>query len=252
VFNEVEEARGNIAGYARTALRRGARGVLTTDWGDMGHFNMLPCSYHGIALAAAMSWNPRADHEGGFDKAFSRLFGEDATGRLARLYTQAGTTGIGEWPSLIRGLRPNPESAGKAARVRETAPALNSCLQAAQSLRPAGLMEATDLAQLRLALDAMRMTAEKTRIEGVLAADSGGVTRRTSGMLRKLADDLDTFRSRYADAWLSTCRPSSLHELDDAFKRSVKHLRSVAAARELPAGDPDAFQPLLRKTPPTS
>jgi len=251
VFNEVEEARGNIAGYARTALRCGARGVLTTDWGDIGHFNMLPCSYHGMALAAAMSWNPRADHEAGFDRAFSQLFGADPTGRLARLYSHAGTMGIGEWPSLIRGLRPDSESAGKAARVRKTAPVLTSCLRTAQSLRPAGLMEASDLTQIRLALDAMRMTAEKTRIESVLAGESGRVTRSTSGMLRELAGDLEAFRRRYADAWLSTCRPSSLRELDDAFKRSVKHLRSVAATRELPPGDPDAFQPLLRKTHPT-
>ena len=35
VFNEVEEARANISGYARTARRLGATGLLTTDWGDM-------------------------------------------------------------------------------------------------------------------------------------------------------------------------------------------------------------------------
>ena len=63
-----------------------------------------------------------------------------------------------------------------------------------------------------------------------------------------LADRLDDYRKNYATAWLKTCRPSSLRELNDAFRRSACHFRQLATVRAIPPGDPEAFQPLLRRT----
>ena len=248
VFNEVEEARGNIAGYARAARRLGASGVLTTDWGDMGHFNMLPCSYHGMALGAAMSWNPRSDERLAFDTAFSRIFADDPSGRLALLYTRAGTAGIGEWPSLIRGLRIDDDTHQRASRARSGCSTLRSCLHMARQLTPGGWLTGSDIAQIRLAVQAMDMTASKSMIEGDVARRGGKIDAHTAKALCALADRLDDYRKNYATAWLKTCRPSSLRELNDAFRRSACHFRQLATVRTLPPGDPEAFQPLLRRT----
>jgi hypothetical protein len=35
----------------------GAKGMLITDWGDMGHWQYLPVSYAGFVAGAALSWN---------------------------------------------------------------------------------------------------------------------------------------------------------------------------------------------------
>jgi hypothetical protein len=47
----------NLALAAREGDAAGARGVLTTDWGDHGHLQPLPVSYLGLLLGAGFSWN---------------------------------------------------------------------------------------------------------------------------------------------------------------------------------------------------
>jgi hexosaminidase len=39
------------------ATKYGAKGMLLTDWGDMGHWQYLPVSYAGYTTGAALSWN---------------------------------------------------------------------------------------------------------------------------------------------------------------------------------------------------
>jgi len=93
------------------------------------------------------------------------------------------------------------------------------------------------------------MTARKSRIEGIVAAAGGRIGRKAATLLGELAEQLDAFRASYSSAWLATCRPSSLKELDDAFRRSALYLRRMATSRSIPPGDPDSFQPLLRRPP---
>src|SRR5664279_4157476 len=38
----------------------GAKGMLLTDWGDMGHWQYLPVSYAGYAAGGALSWNSKS------------------------------------------------------------------------------------------------------------------------------------------------------------------------------------------------
>ena len=57
IINAVELAERNITTFARRGLECGASGLINTDWGDHGHFNLLGCSWHGIALGAACGWD---------------------------------------------------------------------------------------------------------------------------------------------------------------------------------------------------
>ena len=47
---------GNIEAAARAGVEHGAVGILTTDWGDMGHHQQPVISEPGLATAAAFSW----------------------------------------------------------------------------------------------------------------------------------------------------------------------------------------------------
>lgn len=214
VFNEVEEARGNISGYARTARRLGATGLLTTDWGDMGHFNMLPCSYHGMALGAAMSWNPDSDERADFDRAFSLQFFGDRTGKVGRLYHKAGITGIAAWPDLIAAAVDFPVF--DKASVRRARALLNETAQWAlefKAMKPTYWVERNDLDQLSLACEALHLNAVKILIEQGAASSA---SRR-----REFAKQLDGFTVRYKKAWLSANQRSSLNELLSAFKKAT-------------------------------
>jgi hypothetical protein len=45
------------------ATKYGAKGMILTDWGDMGHWQYLPVSYAGYAAGAALSWNSSSSKE---------------------------------------------------------------------------------------------------------------------------------------------------------------------------------------------
>jgi hexosaminidase len=46
----------NLFNAAENGLKNGASGYLNTDWGDYGHWQVLPISYLGFAAGAAYSW----------------------------------------------------------------------------------------------------------------------------------------------------------------------------------------------------
>ncbi len=47
----------NIENAAMNGKKFGAKGILVTDWGDMGHWQYLPVSYAGYAAGGALGWN---------------------------------------------------------------------------------------------------------------------------------------------------------------------------------------------------
>jgi hypothetical protein len=86
LFPRVENSLRNIEGWADAARRHGAGGLLVTDWGDFGHYNLQGNSWFGYAWAAQQAWSggtsPRR-----FDRAFARRAfeaGSDVPGRLYR------------------------------------------------------------------------------------------------------------------------------------------------------------------------
>jgi hypothetical protein len=52
-----------IQSAATNGVKYGAKGMLLTDWGDMGHWQYLPVSYAGYTAGAAFSWNSRSGTE---------------------------------------------------------------------------------------------------------------------------------------------------------------------------------------------
>jgi len=46
-----------IESAAVNGTKYGAKGILVTDWGDLGHWQYLPVSYAGYAAGASLGWN---------------------------------------------------------------------------------------------------------------------------------------------------------------------------------------------------
>lgn len=89
LFPRMENALANVSRWADAGRRHGATGLLMTDWGDFGHYNLLGGSWLGYAWAAQEAWSGPAT-EAVFDRAFGRvLFGDDS-GEAARLYRELG------------------------------------------------------------------------------------------------------------------------------------------------------------------
>ncbi len=90
LFPRMENALANIRGYAEAAKRNGAEGLLTTEWGDGGHGNLLGNSLYGFAFGAQAAWG-RSDIEWTeLDRAFSSRLFSDPSGAVGRLYRRLG------------------------------------------------------------------------------------------------------------------------------------------------------------------
>jgi len=90
LFPRVSDSLGNITGHAEAGKKYGARGLINTDWGDNGHYNLLGNSMFGFAWGAQASWGDARVTPRAFDRAFSQhLFG-DRSGKTARLYRALG------------------------------------------------------------------------------------------------------------------------------------------------------------------
>lgn len=226
VFNEVEEARANITGYAGHGIKLGASGLLVTDWGDMGHFNLLACSLHGMAVAAAASWNPRAEARRWLDKAFAlQVFG-DRTGSVAGLYRNAGTTGIAQWAFLIGNLRDAPDTKISREQARKIGHDALRWARAFRHIPPRALVVPHDLEELAMGCEALRLNAEK-----VLIADSIAERRKADPSLRKKAQTfglhMEDFAARYEDVWVASNRLSGLNEVSRALRRVARQARRL-------------------------
>ncbi|MEI6048637.1 MAG: beta-N-acetylhexosaminidase [Bacteroidota bacterium] len=52
-----------IESATTNGVKYGAKGMLLTDWGDMGHWQYLPVSYAGYTTGGALSWNSKSAKE---------------------------------------------------------------------------------------------------------------------------------------------------------------------------------------------
>ena len=196
VFNAVEEARTVLATYARTGQRLGARGLLNTDWGDYGHFNMPPCSLHGLALGAALAWNPANDEGAAFDRAFSKIiFGADSP-RPAELFSLAGSVppAVSAWPfAPLKNIPPPTDPAPMPALAAQ------ALLWADEfsKLAPTEWADETDHAQLALACRFLHFNA--------LVA-SGAPAAQTRPLL-------DALEKALAPLWFAESLPRGLLDL---------------------------------------
>lgn len=196
VFNAVEEARAVLAKYARTGMQLGARGLMNTDWGDYGHFNVPPAALHGLALGAQLAWNPANDAGDDFDRAFSKIvFGADDA-RPAELFSQAGAVpdAIAAWPFAPLKNIPPPADPAPAREVAARAPDWAAGFSALASTEWA---DETDRAQLALACRFLQF--------GALVA-AGAPAAQT----RPLLDELE---KAYAPLWFAESLPRGLLDL---------------------------------------
>jgi hypothetical protein len=256
LFPRMENALTNIARWADAGRRHGARGLLVTDWGDFGHYNLLGNSWLAYAWAAQQAWSGDAPQPA-FDRAFSRLFFGDASGAAARLYRElgavheAGFAVVNASPLqflyfddldrayFLEAARPNElrRSERRLARVR------------ARLVKEAARFgdDALTHAELIYAADASLLAVRKARAalewiawrRGARALD-GAARRRLAGELRRLAVEQTRLGRLLRRLWLRRARPSNFEITGRRLDRSLASLRRAAdaVARNRPPAPP--------------
>ena len=85
-----DNALANLLSAAENGLKYGAGGYLNTDWGDRGHWQMLPVSYLGFAMGAAYSWCLATNRDADVPAVVSRFAFDDPSGAMGRAAYEMG------------------------------------------------------------------------------------------------------------------------------------------------------------------
>jgi len=248
IINAMGLAERNIAAFAAAGRKHGATGLLNTDWGDHGHFNALACSWHGIALGAALAWN--ADHPIGpeFDRCFARTvlgFGDaDLIADLRR--TSAIADRCETWRLFWQPLQQVRDDPTLPAidEAEGAAEAAGRALRRLESLVPPGGSDPRDVTELTLACLLTELFAEKVKYARARQARAAGEMKsRRAGSPRGLStpdrSDWPERLSRASDAfarcWRARNKPSGLRDILNAL--------AVVADDLCPPGQPMADAP---------
>jgi hypothetical protein len=223
LLNAYEVAETNIANAARAARRHGAGGMLVTDWGDHGHFNMLSCSLPALAWAAAQAWNADAARRRDLDRSIEihvfRGGADDGVLQALRDVSRPGNS-CHTWCALYRPWRRfDPSDVMSVEAARES---LESAGRAAEALASIAVPD-VGAAEWRLACEATRLLSERiTLAHGLKAGDHGLRTR-----LRRFAEEIEAFLDRYGATWRRRNRPKRLCDISAVLRALASETRAL-------------------------
>lgn len=232
----------NIASAAHWGAKRGARGLLVTDWGDRGHLQPPSVSLPGFLVAADRAWNPEAELEVA-GRTFARLgrLASHAALELARVPADLPTPLRNASPLSVLLTKfdqpfPLPELAGLSlenlGRARARAQAVLAHLDrrlnhiADSAEERVRILEQTreprQLRELRWAAALLCFSCDLGSAR-LLAGDSRPVSSLPATTRSALADDLAARLAEHRVLWLESSRAGGLD-------RSARWLERVLAA----------------------
>jgi len=257
LFPRLDNSCLNTARWADAGRRHGAKGLVTTDWGDFGHYNLQGNSWFGYAVAAQQSWSGETPDKS-FDRAFSRVLFGDESGQLARIYRALGAIHDPGFPifngSPLQYLyfddieRSYFTSAATPAALKRCEAKLTRARDAIHRARPRLRRERLTGDELAYAADASLLAVRKSR-EGLeynaWRREPGSwrapQRRSLAGTLKSLAEEQVALGRRLRRLWLARSQPSNFEITKDRLDRSVRALRR--AARRLENNRPSAAPP---------
>ena len=213
ITGRTNERRANIDNAIDAAITTSARGILLTDWGDVGHRQQFPISLPAIAQMASRAWNPDAPVDA--ESASLHIFGDaDTFGWLEQLGDADAPlrAGLRNASALFTDMhtplaKPADDDVRQWQAVRERLDEL-----AGRMPSPRSSLVADELAQ---SLETARFACERA------------IRRRTGGDTRGLAVGLIGLIENQKRLWLARSRQGGLtssiahdlqifHELDGA------------------------------------
>jgi len=228
IAGRTDNALGNLLNAAENGLGHGAIGYLNTDWGDYGHWQVLPVSYVGFAAGAAYSWALEANRTLDIAPVVSRYAFRDPTGAMGRLAYDLGNV------YQAVGFVPHNSSVLFWAMLRS----LDEIRTAYQAVTPAGFeraLEAIDramagLGQAQMARpDAALIVQEYEHTARLLRHAGRRISFAQGGPQdrRALDQDLGEISEEYKRLWLARNRPGGLADSVARLERAHQDYRQT-------------------------
>ncbi|MGH2535568.1 MAG: beta-N-acetylhexosaminidase [Thermomicrobiales bacterium] len=223
-FPRIENAVSNIQTFVRDGVAAGAEGMLLTDWGDGGHYQMLSNSWYPYLWGAECGWTGSATDLATFEDAFGKLFLGDYSGQvvaaLRRLgasmqinprWTTTWNTPLALWEDPLAGdlWRKTPEAA--VAESRAAAEALFPLLHA---VRDPGLRADLGFAAVLIRFATDKVTTARAVHQTLAGLASGDVAtdngaQRLDGLIaefQRQRDALPALIAEFEQRWLAHAR----------------------------------------------
>lgn len=214
IAGRTDNALQNLGNAARAGLSHGAIGYLNTDWGDNGHWQVLPISYLGYAAGAALSWNYQANQDTQWSNVLDRyIFHDSGEGlgkaalALGNVYQVLGIQAINS--SVLFNILQTPISA---LRQYEAGLSLNAFDQLDQAIKEASSSlnrAAPNTPDAELLKREFRLTVrmlEHASMRGKF------VISPTDSLRGKLLEDIHEIVTEYQSIWLARNRPGGLKD----------------------------------------
>lgn len=236
ISNGIVNADINIRKQAEAGKKYGAIGLLNTDWGDYGNYNMLSGSLHGIALGAAMAWNPDEPGVEEFDAVWNaQTFGVDDGRGAATMREQSddGADYLVTWPLFYRPLddqevlkKVSKEQAEKFVRDGQEGHRVFSDYLSQMKENRWIAEEWSHMSRMNALL------GEKVQI--MREIEEGGGSKELAMRLDAFADKTDRMFAEYAEFWLARNKRTDLALIEEKFNELSAQARTMA--REMQAG----------------
>jgi hypothetical protein len=231
ILNGVDNADDNIRGHARAGKKYGALGLLNTDWGDHGHYNLLSCSLHGFAVGAAMAWNEGIPGREEFDRVWSARLFDAPDGQAAQALREQSwvADSAGTWIMFYRPLenldaikRISNEDARKLRQVASQAADLfNSYIQEGKGTR--WINE-----ELRHACRMNALLGEKVLLARRLDDNQGKPNPALARDLKAFADRVEKLFTEYEQLWMARNRESNFRDIRKVVTALIAEARDRA------------------------
>ena len=245
ILNGMNNADLNIRRFAKTGKKYGAQGLLNTDWGDFGHYNLLACSLHGIALGAEVGWYVNGSSQESFDKAWSKLFFGDPKGKLTKALKELCIPGDerGTWISFYHPIEDDEfkkvvkEKDGKEKTIEiytlEDGKKLISDAETVEkillNLKDNAEANSQDIEEL---LSAARTSALFGRKILLAKRLNKGGDKKLPADLMELARDIKESYPNYKKLWLARNKQSNLKDIERAYKELIANLNETAKSMD--------------------
>jgi hypothetical protein len=213
IAGRTDNCLANLANAAQNGINNGADGYLITDWGDNGHWQVLPVSYLGFAVGAAYAWSFQSNKDLDIREALNLYAFRDSTGTMGSLAYDLGNIyhEVGIEPdnaSALFHILQNPIQdwveyldRGSAIQVLHHTLGVIDQLYKQQSgfssMRPdKELLQR----EFTLSVDLLRHAC----MRGIFGFGSPEFSKNT------LTEDIDRIKSEFEQIWLSRNRPGGL------------------------------------------
>lgn len=229
IGGRTDNALGNLRNAAEHGLQHGAVGYLITDWGDLGHWQVLPISYLGYAVGAAYAWAGEANAELDVAAAVSTHAFRDPTGHMGRVAVDLGNvyqapgvllpnSSVLFW-TLQRSLDElRAQGTQRPGALQADFPAALAAIDQALAPLAGARMARPDAALIVAEFENTARLLRHACRRGQLLQAPGGADPAADR--RALADDLrDTVRE-YERLWLARNRPGGLRDSVSRFDKA--------------------------------